>query len=142
MKSKNIAPWQIRLIHVAKSKLGLDEPQYREMLSGFNNNYGEPCKSCKDMNFDQAAILLSIFNKIGFKSKNKNQFEDKFNKERPEDKATIRQLGLIMGFWVLHSREKTLESLNKFCKRIIGIDNVEWLKRNDVNRLLKAIENL
>jgi len=155
-KPKEIAPWQVRLIHVAGNQLKLirrdrsatdpleDPDPYHQILSGFNGKDGLPAASCKDLNYDQANILLEIFNKLGFKSTahRSNQFESLFSKERPDDMATVRQLGMIMGVWVQRSREKSLESLNKFCKRIIDVDQVQWLKKDKVSQLLKAIESL
>jgi hypothetical protein len=158
-RSKEIAYWQIKIIHVAANQLGLihkDKPvavanlateeqdPYHQILSGFIGSNGKAAISCKNLNYDQANILIEIFHKLGFQSKNPraNQFESLFSKDRPDDMASVRQLGFVMGLWVQHSREKTLESLDKYCKRIIGVDHLEWLKKEKVSHLLKAIESL
>lgn len=157
MKSKPIAPWQIKLIHVAANQLGLihktvgvenlstREPDpYHQILSGFIDTSGQPAASCKDLNYDQAKILMEIFNRLGFKSTNhrSNQFESLFAKERPAHLATIKQLGMLMGMWVDNSREKSLESLDSFTKRITGVDKLEWLPKRHVQKMKTAIENL
>lgn len=154
MKSKNIAPWQIKLIHVAANKLGLisrdrfqldpKEDPYHQILSGFIGISGKPAASSKDLNYDQAKILMDIFNRLGFKSTNhrSNQFESLFAKERPAHLATIKQLGMLMGMWVDNSREKSLESLDSYTKRITGVDKLEWLLKRHVPKMKAAIENL
>ena len=156
---RNIALWQIKLIHVAANQLGLihkeklvavanlaneEQDPYHQILSGFIGKTGVPATSCKDLNYDQANLLVEIFHSLGFESKNPraNQFEKLFRVDRPDHFASIKQLGMLMGMWVDNSREKTLESLNKFCKRIVFRDNIEWLLKDDVDKMVEAIKNL
>lgn len=153
-RTKNIDTWQIKLIHVAANQLGLiwkkeqfaksdfTEDPYRQILSGFKNKNGEPATSCKELNFAQANILLQIFNQLGFKTKTNNQFAKRFPKDRPSQYASVKQLGLLMGLWTDKSREKTLESLNKFQQKITGVSSIEFMQKQDVQKVKLAIENL
>ncbi len=153
-KKKDIAQWQIKLIHVAANQLGLiwkkeqfvdsdfAEDPYHQILSGFNNINGTPAASCKELNYDQANILLQIFKQLGFKTKTNNQFAERFPKNRPPEFASVSQLGLLMGLWTEKSRVKTLESLNKFQQKITGVSSIEFMLKQDVQKVKLAIENL
>jgi hypothetical protein len=155
-QSKIIATWQVRLIHVAANQLhliwkkkelnGKDEIEdpYHQILSGFNDKDGKPAISCKSLNYDQAAILLDIFNNLGFKSNRprSNQFESLFSKSRPAQYASVAQLGMLMGMWVDNSREKTLSSLDQFTNKIVHISHIEWLLKIHVPKMVEAIKNL
>jgi hypothetical protein len=167
--SKEIAPWQIKLIHVAANQLhliwkdkpyketvvGVEDPStqkedeeeqdpYHQILSGFNGANGKAAVSSKNLNYDQANILIEIFHKLGFQSKNSraNQFESLFSKDRPDHYATVKQLGMLMGMWVATSREKTLESLDNFTNKIVHISHIEWLLKIHVPKMIEAIKNL
>lgn len=39
-------------------------------------------------------------------------------------------------------KNKTEEAFRNFCKRITGIDKIEWLMMDDVRKIKKAIESL
>ncbi|MGD9809671.1 MAG: phage protein GemA/Gp16 family protein [Deferribacterales bacterium] len=54
---------QITLIHVAKTKLGMDEDTYRDMLARFK------VKSSKELTYFQATQLIDELKKKGFKMK-------------------------------------------------------------------------
>lgn len=59
---KPIDKTQIKLIHIAKSKLGLCDEEYRTMLS---DRYW--VDSCKDLSYDEATDLINYFKSLGFK---------------------------------------------------------------------------
>ncbi len=148
-KPKPIAPWQITKIHIAANQLGLIDKNsksdnYRQILSGFISKDGKQSSSCKDLNFDQANELLALFERLGFTAKkaNENEYKKKFKNNRGNNFATPKQLGLIRGLWEERSRNKSPESLNKFIKNIVKIDDITWLKKGHVSKVIKAIENL
>lgn len=153
---RDIAKWQITLIHVAANELNLiweeeknkpdEEKQdpYHQILSGFIGTDGKPAISCKKLNNEQANLLLTLFKKMGFKSQNPraNQYESLFRKDRPDQYATVSQLGMLLGMWADNSREKTLDSLNKFTAKIVKISTIEWLLKIHVPKMVEAIKNL
>ncbi len=59
---KPIEKIQVKLIHIAKAQIGMDEDDYRLMLSG---RYGK--KSSKDLAYGQAHDLIEFFKTLGFK---------------------------------------------------------------------------
>lgn len=61
-----ITPKQLQLIHIAKSKLGLDDETYREtLLAKFN------VSSSKELTYYQAELFIGHLKKAGFKVKRK-----------------------------------------------------------------------
>jgi hypothetical protein len=62
--------------------------------------------------------------------------------KRPPHLATLSQLHKVEVMWHNASNQKDKSSLNKFIKRIAGVDNIEWLLKADVSKIIKAIENL
>lgn len=58
---------QIQLIHIAKSKLAIDDETYREMLASYK------VKSSKDLTYNQATRLISALRKKGFALKPKGK---------------------------------------------------------------------
>jgi hypothetical protein len=91
---------------------------------------------------EDAKKVIRIFEKLGFKPLIK---EPKHNKLKGrEDMATPKQLRKIEAMWKNSERvkEKTDEALRKFIKRIAGVDHINWLTKENVQKVIKAIENL
>lgn len=67
-----IEPIQIQLIHVAKSRLGLDDDAYRAILWG---DFG--AESSKTLTYRQAHDLIERFKTMGFSIKRKYRTPDR-----------------------------------------------------------------
>lgn len=135
---------QVQKIHIAKSNLNLNEADYRAMLSGFKNERGEPCGSSKEFTENQANVFLQLLKtKLGWQEKKRNKVlkYEELNKRDPKF-ASPAQLRKIEALWQVHSREKSSESLNHFISKILKVDLITSVLKQDVNRLLKAIESL
>ncbi|APF16974.1 protein of unknown function DUF1018 [Caldithrix abyssi DSM 13497] len=119
---------QIQIIHIAKQQLGIDEDTYRDILG----QYG--VKSSKDLTPEQAKGLIRYFQKFGFRIKIKYR----------EGMITPKQIGYLKYLWQSNPkvRNKSVEGLENFVKRIIKIDRLEWIPRNKVQKVIKAIESL
>ncbi len=119
---------QIQIIHIAKQQLGLDDATYREILAGYG------VKSSKDLTYNQAQWLIKHFQKAGFKIKVKYR----------EGMITPKQIGYLKYLWKSNPnvRNKSVEGLENFVKRIIKIDRLEWIPRNRVHKVIKAIEHI
>lgn len=144
---------QIKIVHSAISKLGLKDFEYRDILSNFN------VQSSKDLSYEQFKELMKIFERLGFKSlspalskgegakKNRKKYNDlnnRYNDRLEGQYATPKQLRLIETMWLTNEnvKYKNIEALRKFVKRIVGIENMEWLMMNDVHKVVKAIKSL
>ena len=60
--------------------------------------------------------------------------------------ATPKQLRMIEALWFKVSRQTNdtdrKNALNSFIQRIIGVQNIRFLKKTDINKLKKAMENM
>lgn len=138
-----ISRTQITKIHIAKQQLKLTDQQYRDTLSGFINAFGQPCSSCKELNSDQADVLLNIFIKMGWKQKQNGKVK-KYEEfaGRSGKFASPAQMRKIEALWMSNAREKTIEAMNHFIKRITGKDHISFLTQFDAHKVIKAVEQL
>jgi hypothetical protein len=130
----------IKLIHTAKTKLGLDDEDYRAMISGINADK----TSSKELTDHEALLLIAGLEKSGFKSTNENHKNYKDLKSRAPKYATDAQLRMIEAMWMSSPavRVKTKDALNAFIKRIAFVDRLEWLYKSKVQKVVKAIQEL
>lgn len=130
-------------IHIAKKELNIAEEDYRSILSGFNVD------SAKELNDDQANKLVLLFKKIGWSPK-ASQKKIKETKpicvtvpaNRPDEYATQKQINKLAGLWVTYSNQKNTNSFIKFILRVAKVNAIEWLQKDDVQKVIKAIEAL
>lgn len=132
-------------IHIAKKQLNLDDKSYRDILSGFINNCGQPCASCSELNFDQAEALLHLLKKLGFKETRGKQvlkYEEYAN--RDPKFATPKMMRMIDALWHTSQnvREKTDEAMNRLIKNRGFADHIIFLLSKDVSKVINAIKHL
>lgn len=141
----NIIKTQIQKIHIAKTELKMSEDEYRSVLSSFG------VETSKDLSYQDADKLLEKFQQLGWKPKPKNPVKGKDKStwgknnfsnlsKRPGKFATPEQLRMIEAYWKEVTGNDSRKSLNKFLKRITGIDNIEWLTRDKIRKIKKALE--
>ena len=130
---------QISLIHVAKNQLGISDENYRQILSGFVLANGSKATSSKELSYDQCEALIHIFKRLGFKT-GRLKYEEYEN--RQGGFATPGQMRKIEAVWMFHSREKSIEAMNSFIRRIVGVSHLTFVKAADVSKILKAMESL
>ncbi len=140
-----ISKTQIQKIHIAKKQLKLNDETYREMLSGYG------VASSKDLTYKQAEDLLRRLEASGWKPTGikppagidekkwgKQKFEDL--KGRGEEYAAPQQLRMIEARWKDVTGNEPDKGLNKFIKRVVNIDSIEWLRQSHVKKVLKALD--
>lgn len=141
-KSRPIEPYQKKRIHMLKSKLGMSEELYRDMLHA-----QAQVNSSNNLDYYQAADIIAHMEKnaaelkIGLSPKTKKYD----NLKRSNAYPTPAQLRYIEGLWNEKSRasaEMKAEALDKFIKRICGVDSIKFLKKKQVQPLLNAIKSL
>ena len=130
---------QIKRIHMLKSRLGIDESTYREMLSGFG------VLSSKEMNYEKANELLKILEfdaiPLGLWEQKPLKYEN-FNRE---NMATPSQLRLIMGLWREDTTDNDHDSqvkLWKFLYRQFKISDITFLTKDKVSAVIHAIKQM
>lgn len=130
---------QLAKIHIAKKDLNISEVNYREALSGFG------VESSKHLSESDADKFIEALKKIGFvpkPSKKTVPIKITVPENRPPEFASQAQINMLAGMWVQHSRVKTKESLMKFIMRLAEINAIEWLQKDRVQKIKRAIEEL
>lgn len=124
----------IKLIHVAKRDIGLDEDTYRGILRSCSSN-GKTSSS--DLTIPELEKAISHMKKCGFKVKPKGKPTRKL--------ASDDQSKMIRGLWLeLHEYgyvENPSESaLASFVKRMTKIDDLHWLDTDQASKVTEELK--
>lgn len=124
---KEIKKHQIKYIHTLKHKAGLKDEEYRILLkSKFNK------KSSKDLSYNQAEILIKIFERLinnYATEKQINKFNTLYSKvyyEKDKQEFIEQYLG----------KDKTVDNITvKECSKLIYIleEIVDWQEKRKLN---------
>ena len=124
----------IKLIHVARRELGIDDDTYRLMLAGMKGLDG--ATSTADLSVPNLLRVLEQLKQKGFKVRpNKTQkrtmADDGQSKKIRSIWLTLRDLGAL--------RDPSEEALAKFVLSMTGVEALQWLNGAQAS---KVIENL
>lgn len=125
-----------KMIHVAKSKTGLDEEAYRALLAGAAGVESATEITTKAQ-YDE---VMRAFRNLGFTTVRRRAVEPQ--KQRPADMITARQEYYIRGLWELASRSKDERSLRGICKRITGVDDLSFCPKSKASALILALRDI
>lgn len=133
-------PQQIKCIHTLKSKLGLENDDYLNLLSGLG------VQSSKELNFEGAQRLIRILQAQadgGRREMRVTQIKRKYSGiPRSCEQATVKQLRLVEGLWMEKARVKTTEALDAFIRRVTPDDGLLDLKQRNIQKVVKALQNI
>lgn len=119
LKQKAYRLDRIKLVHVAKRELGLDEPTYRAILFAQGGN-----ESLSAMSLDGMNKVIDYFKAQGFKLR--KAAGDRKQATGPDAKK-VRALWLF-----LHElgavRDPSEAALTAYVQRIAGVDDVQWMR--------------
>jgi len=123
----------IKLIHVARRELGMDDDTYRLLLSGMKGLGG--ATSTADLSVPNLYRVLEQLKQRGFKVRSSK-------KQRPL--AADDQSKKIRALWLtLHGagevRDPSEEALGKFVMKMTGVQALQWLSGEQASQV---IENL
>ena len=119
----------IRVIHVAKRELALDDDAYRDLLQRASGK-----RSCKDLSNDQLKDVLRAFKKAGFTSTRRSTRADTAHARK------IRALWLsLFELDVVRDRRET--ALRAFAKRQTKVDDLRFLKADQAHRVIEALKD-
>ena len=141
---------QIAMIHTLKSKLGMDDDDYRAMLSGFG------VESSKDLSTaDAKAFIESLMSQIkGGGKVHSWQYGDttamadkilngKARYAASNEVATYAQQAKIRRLWDTVSRvpePDRARALNNFLEKRFGISHIQWLPRERVGKVIHTLQ--
>lgn len=130
----------IKLIHVARRKLALDDETYRSVLSGVI-----PGKtSCRDMKVGELEAVLKVMECKGFKR------EKSLRPSQPKVAPIVTDK--IRVIWKIMHRQGFItdgsdKSLNAFVRRITrlknggeGVASLEWLRGDQASTVLESLK--
>ena len=131
----------VRMIHVAKTKLNLDDESYRALLTGACG-----VSSAKDIKtWAQYDAVMAAFAKLGFVYRSKS-FGKASNVEPQKDRnpewITEKQERYIRGLWQLVANKKDDNALDSFIERITGIASIHWLKKKNAADVIVALRKM
>ncbi|ENV08310.1 hypothetical protein F966_02984 [Acinetobacter higginsii] len=124
----------IKLIHVAKTKLGLDDDLYRDILSSTTGK-----TSSKDLNLAQLEAVLDRLKQLGFAVESK----DKTGVKNTADDA---QSKLIRHLWLqLHQagvvRDGSEKALAKFVENRVGVSALQFLSSKNADMVINHLRS-
>lgn len=130
----------IRLIHVAKGQLMMDDAAYRTLLA--NSSQGKT--SSKALSIEELEFVLSHLKAQGFVVMTKAASKRQDIPVRDGHDLMADQVKKIRALWLdLHNegavRDPSELALAKFVKRMTGVDYQGWL---DIDNASKIIEHL
>lgn len=133
--------WYIKMVHIGKSQLNIDEPSYRANLLALTGK-----RSCLDMGIPDLVKVLEFLKSKGFKFKAGKV-------AKPAKKAAPTQLDKLRYTWITMNKQGLLKdgsdsALNKWSmgqtKRLndgTAIAKLEWLKPNMLNALIEQLKS-
>jgi phage gp16-like protein len=117
---------QLALIHVAKTRIGMADPEYRALLSGFG------VESSKQLRQGQFDSVMKQFAKLGFastrptrKRNTRDQHDQRSSRERLRAKVSA----------ILRDLQLTDSYADAIAKNRFGTDAWRWLKTDDLYKL-------
>jgi len=150
-----IVPDQIKKIHALKGRLGLNDEEYRLLITDFHGF----SSTCKDLSRDDAdllikhmekeAISLGVWNKPSARRGGKKAAWGKTMYDELGDRpgfATPKQLRKIEAMWSEVTRAKGQAAREKalahFLKRQVGVEAMAFVLREHVQIIIHAINHM
>ncbi|MDC9594293.1 gp16 family protein [Xenorhabdus sp. IM139775] len=135
----------IRLIHIAKGKLQLDDATYRSALLLATGK-----SSCREMTYTELKVAYSAFVARGFKrriNRNKQRVKPHLNGQ-----PRVAEIGKIRAIWITMHQHKFISdgaetALNQFVQRQTaktnggaGVVEVGWLDASLASQVLESLK--
>ncbi|WP_038907920.1 gp16 family protein [Dickeya oryzae] len=124
----------IKLIHIAKRDLHLDDDTYRQLLA---NTTGK--NSTRDMAVPQLVVVLEAMKRRGFKVKpTKKTVTGRKLDDAPQSRK-IRSLWLEMADKGI-VRDRSEAAMAAFVRRETGIDGLQWLNSEQASHVIEKLK--
>lgn len=124
----------VKLIHVAKRELGLDEETYRLMLQ----NVGD-AESTMRMELRQLQAVVDHMKTKGFKVRSAGYSRPDRRQDNSHSARKVRALWLF-----LHQlgavRDPSERALAAYCKRIAKVDDLHWARHDQLHDLIETLK--
>lgn len=128
----------IRLIHVAKRDLQLDDDTYRAILQRVGGK-----DSSSDLTVPELEKVLEHMKRSGFKVRSKAKQPASAKSSRPlaqdAESKKIRALWLFM-HQIGVVKNPSEEALASYVKRITGVDALQWINGDQAETLIESLK--
>jgi len=131
-------PDQLKIIHVLKKTLGLEDEDYRNMLF---DNYS--VRSATELSFQQAKELITRMReqtgvKPGAGPKKYDELEGRPGMASP---AQLRKIEAMWRDVSVHIRPlERNEALERFLKNRFNVNGLKWLEMSKVQKIIRALQ--
>lgn len=133
--ARNLEPYKrklVQLIHVAKSKLGLDDATYRDLVRSFSGGK----ESSKDLGISQLEAVLDHLRSRGFEEIKTYRGKEL---ERDPQSTKIRSLWLELAEAGV-VKDSSEEALAAFVKRQTGVESLRWLESWQASAVIESLK--
>lgn len=133
---------RIAEIHALKAKAGLSEQHYRDLLSGWE------VSSAKELTPRQAQEVVEALRGLAGQPAKRSAWKSEPYRSldgRGADWPSNKQLWMLIDcLWMrvtrMRSRVEALDALETWLDRQFGIKRIEWILREDVGKIKRALE--
>lgn len=117
-------------VHIAKKELGLDDEVYRAMLRRLTGQ-----DTAKGLTVGEFDVVLKEFERLGWEPKSATE------KPKRSSDARIRKIWAIWGELCRRgeTHTPTKAGLRAFVLNRTGVQDPEWLKGDDIGRVLNEL---
>ena len=128
----------IKLIHVAKRDLGMENDSYRAIIKKVTKNRTDSTKDCTALELER---VISHLKKAGFKVRKPKTAQPK--EARPL--ATGGEVSKVRALWLLlHEigavKNPSESALNAYVKRVTNIEDLSWLNGDQLTILIETLK--
>ncbi|MEI7177514.1 regulatory protein GemA [Pectobacterium carotovorum] len=124
----------IKLIHIAKRDLQLDDDTYRQLLITVTGK-----SSTRDMIVPQLDNVLNAMKKRGFKIKTAKKASSTRQLDDSPQSRKIRSLWLEMADAGI-IRDRSEAALARWVKRETGVDSLQWLNSEQASVIIEKLK--
>ncbi|WJY16785.1 regulatory protein GemA [Pectobacteriaceae bacterium CE90] len=124
----------IKLIHVAKRELRLDDDTYRQLLTTITTK-----TSTRDMDVPQLDNVMKAMKKRGFKIKPARKANSTIPLDDAPQSRKIRALWLEMADTGI-IRDRSEAAMVRWVKRETDVDSLRWLGTEDASQVIEKLK--
>jgi hypothetical protein len=140
-ETQPLPPMLVRRIKTLQGLSGIGEEDYRSLLWGYG------VESCKDLAIPSAHAVIGVLQRMVDKIPERRAAAPKRYAEikgRSVLMATAPQLRMLEAMWMQVTRQGTpgraREAYAEWLRRRYGIASVEWIQREEVGKIKRALE--
>lgn len=127
----------IKLIHVARRELQIQDDDYRAMLANMQGLEG--ATSSAQLSIPKLTLVLEALKKKGFKIVPKSPKPAMTLADDPQSRL-IRHLWLTL-YKEGRVRDSSESALTSYVRRVTGIEQLQWLDRRQASRVIESLKS-